>query len=103
MKKHTKGIDSYPAANRLLARAVHISWPYDDIGNPKLLAVLANDVVLVDFGKTIRFAAGFGPCLHGAIFIQLPTPGFVPVRIHRKRAYIDESPQALMLDTAFKK
>src|ERR1017187_5303750 len=56
MQKYTEGIDAYAICKVPFAGTVHGPGPHDDVRNPKRPTILAHELFLFDFGKTISIA-----------------------------------------------
>src|SRR5271157_5171356 len=103
MQKDTKRTDPHPARDALMAGAIDIAGPDDDVRDPKLLTILRDNFVLFDFGETIGVPTEVGTSLNRARLIQQPAPRFLLVGINRERTDADKPPQALVLQARFQK
>src|SRR5947209_6934984 len=103
MHEEPKRADSHTAADRALARAVHIAWPHDDVRNGELLTVLPDDLILFDLREAVGVAPEVWALFDRTGFIEQSPPGLLPVGVHRERAHADKSLQDPVPRAGFKK
>src|SRR5713101_7707300 len=101
MEKGPKHTDTYPASDALIAGAIYIPGPDDDVRNPEPLTILGDDFVLFDFREAIGVPPELGMLFNRARFIQQPPPRFLRVGINDKRTDVDESPQSRVPEACF--
>ena len=101
MQKYAERVDADAPGNGLLARAVDIPRPDDDVRDRELLPVIGNYVVLFDLCETVGFAAAMGGSFERTSLIQGIESRPCHVVIHCKRANVDEAPQALVNERGF--
>src|SRR5207245_3369074 len=94
MQKDSKRADPNATRNALVARAIHIPGPDDDVGEADVLAVLGDYFVLLSFCEGISVAPKLGTLFERARFIEEAPPRFPGVGIDRERTDVDESPKA---------
>ena len=96
MQKDAEGADSDAAGDRLVAGAIDVARPDDDVRDAELLAVLGDELVLLHLREAIRVAAQLGMRLDRARLVaaarlpaRLASPG-----VDREGTDVDEPPQA---------
>src|SRR6266481_7077160 len=103
MQKDTKCVNSHPARDGLVARAINVSGSDDHVRNSKSFCIFFDDFVLLDFSEAVRFPSEFGASLNGARLIQHPPPRFPNISIYGERADVDKALEAFVMQACFEK
>src|SRR2546430_2659706 len=103
MQEDAERVDPHAARDADAAGTVHGSGSHDHVWNSESLAVVDDDLLLLDLGKAIGVRPALRMLFDRARLVQKPPSRCAGVRVYGERTDVDKPAEALVLETRLKK